>query len=390
MTDWFSHGVGHYELEKTGEFCGLVFYKNGGAWTIPPGLLELLTTADADDYLLPFSDLVDKVPNIPKRPRRTKEEMEGVEKTPRNENIKTKNKKIKNKRIEPTEEIKEAKKKIKIKIEQRSHSIRIAFYFEKGFTNEDGDSLEGQSSLAVSCAFKILIETKFFEVNGVSNSIRIWSDGGPHHYKTLEHLYFVSWLISHFKVVERYFFDAYYGWSICDQWFGGLKRDIGEVSSNNRGPDSVDDIGKIIARNNALAIKLDPSYYNETRDLFPESGNYQSSDSFIKKNNIFIVTGLGSFKVTDDTINQKWSNHTINITGNEKKTEKDEKYDNEFLGKSKTYINQITPTDKKRQPVKKTRFSDLDKLSFDSEFDDSSDESYSENSENSDNYSDND
>jgi hypothetical protein len=139
-----------------------------------------------------------------------------------------------------------------------------------------------------------------------------------------------------------------------------------------------------------LAFKLNPEYYVKTGDIFPESGNYLSSDSFIKKNNIFIVTGLGQFRVTNDTINQVWTNHSIKITGTDAKEDKDEKYDREFLGNSKTYQTQITPTTTKRTVVPNSRFSTLEDLSYDSECQDSSDELNSDNSDNSDNYSDND
>ena len=96
------------------------------------------------------------------------------------------------------------------------------------------------------------------------------------------------------------------------------------------------------------------------------------------------MTGLGTFRVTDDTINQIWTNQSIKLTGNDPISDEDMEYDREFLGKSKTYQKQITPADAKRKRVPSKKSSPFDEPSYDSELENSSENSSSENSENSD------
>ena len=98
VTDWTSFGLGHYELERTAEILGIVWHKNGGDWNIPETLSALALKAEKDEYLLPHSDLVVKVPLIKTRPHRTKDEMENVGKPKRNVNIRTQNEQGKKKK----------------------------------------------------------------------------------------------------------------------------------------------------------------------------------------------------------------------------------------------------------------------------------------------------
>src|SRR5690242_14800493 len=101
--------------------------------------------------------------------------------------------------------------------------------------------MEGQTSLAVSLLLFILLKSGLFRANKVTNLLRIWSDGtllftfssfprrhpgGPHHFKTKEHFYFLTTLLLYFQHVERYFFLAHFGRSAVDHWFGAMKQRV--------------------------------------------------------------------------------------------------------------------------------------------------------------------
>jgi len=94
--------------------------------------------------------------------------------------------------------------------------------------------------------------------------------GGPHHFKTKEHFYFLTTLLLYFQNVERYFFLAHFGWSAVDQWFGAMKQrvrsalpppppppaQVAEFAANFRGLESIDDAAHLIAESDSQPLFL--------------------------------------------------------------------------------------------------------------------------------------
>jgi hypothetical protein len=348
-----SIGGGHYELESTYEVFGIVFYANIDKWVLPQKFMDAIYSEDPKEYGLPFDSGFVVVPDRIKKERKTRN---GAE---RNINLKTKNDNQKKGPSLPQDEVLAAKKKMAEKRSDQACPLRIAFFFKKGEEDTNGYTLDGQSSLAVSTAIDICNDLGLFSANGLDDLLRLWSDGGPKHFKTLEHIYYVTTLLKSFQRVERWYFAPYFGWSICDQWFSVIKRRVEEMAADNRGVKTLDDVGKAISRSaSGYALELTAGQYQSARERLPLNGTYTTTDTFVKSEFIFEVVALGKVRGKTDTTDA-WKTHTISTIEDAPITDKDRDYDDNFLGKSKSYLRAITPVDDKRHRVPRRKVDEV-------------------------------
>jgi len=66
-----------------------------------------------------------------------------------------------------------------------------------------------------------------FNINNSFNSIEIWSDGGPHHFKTRYCQWMWSWLSTNRfnkKKISHHFFASHHGHSLADSHAAAIKR----------------------------------------------------------------------------------------------------------------------------------------------------------------------
>lgn len=70
----------------------------------------------------------------------------------------------------------------------------------------------------------LLLYRKYGDVRGRRSKVIFWTDGGPHHFKTNFHLWFLSEMAANLGIViEHHYFPAYHGHSLADGHAGTLK-----------------------------------------------------------------------------------------------------------------------------------------------------------------------
>jgi hypothetical protein len=134
------------------------------------------------------------------------------------------------------------------------------------------------------------------------NTIQIWSDGGPKHFKITACLVFFSAVQTTLvgKKVVYHFFPSYHGHSVCDGMASHLKKKLKtELMDKNMWIDSSEDLLKIFDR-----IK---EYENYLVDLDSSKHTCQTLHG-IRSFHMFTFSRSGKikcFKTSEDTVHSK-------------------------------------------------------------------------------------
>jgi hypothetical protein len=119
-------------------------------------------------------------------------------------------------------------------------------------------SVEKQTNLFVETAWRQMMR-QFAGFFGKFTQVKIWSDGGPQHFKVIKTMGFFANFHDEFKKkVEYHFFASYHGKSICDAHAGVMKRSITRSKEEYRkvvDQEGVEKIGKTLKHTDIMILE---------------------------------------------------------------------------------------------------------------------------------------